>query len=63
MTLALIRVIMIAGVVWFSYSLLRSGTAHGSSLRWYDRTIHLLGAILMFALAIGGLLLLTGKLH
>jgi thiosulfate reductase cytochrome b subunit len=56
-------VLMIVGVAWFSFSLFKSALGKNPGLRWYDRTIHFLGAILMAAFAIGaGYLLVTGQL-
>ena len=54
---------MIAGVCWCSYYCFRIATQRGGSLRWYNRTIYFLGAILMAGFAIGGILLVTGKLN
>jgi hypothetical protein len=57
-------VVLLIGTCWFSFSLLMSATKRSSGLRWYDRTIHFLGSILMAALAIGGLYLMaTGQLN
>jgi len=55
-------IVMMAGAGWCSFSFLKSATKRGTSLRWYDRTIHFLGAILMAAIIIGGFLLISGKL-
>ncbi len=63
MQFATIRaVVMIAAVCWCSYSLFRTASKRGGSLHWYNRTIYFLGAILMAGLAVGGLLLVTGKI-
>jgi hypothetical protein len=57
-------VVMFVGACWCSFSLLMSATKRSSALRWYNRTIHFLGSILMAAVAIGGLYLMaTGQLH
>jgi hypothetical protein len=56
-------IVMIAGVCWCSYYCFRIATQRGGSLRWYNRTIYFLGAILMAGFAIGGILLVTGKLN
>jgi len=63
MQFATIRAIVkIVAVCWCSYSFFRIATKRSGSLRWYKRTIYFLGAILMAALAVGGLLLVTGKI-
>lgn len=63
MQFATIRtIVMIAAVCWCLYSFFRIATKRGGSLRWYNRTIYFLGAILMAGLAVGGLLLVTGKI-
>ena len=50
---------MFVGACWLSLSLFLSATKSSSGLRWYDRTIHIPGSILMAALAIGGVYLVA----
>jgi hypothetical protein len=53
----ILTVVMLAGTSWCSISLFMSATKNSSGLRWYDRTIYFVGAILMAALTIGGVYL------
>jgi len=63
MTFAAIRTIALMAVcAWGCFSLLKDAAGRGENLRWYDRSIRLLGAVLMAALVVGGYLLMTGKL-
>jgi hypothetical protein len=64
MKFATIRaIVLIAMACWCSYSFFGVAMRRGSSLRWYRRAIFFLGAILMAGVAIGGLLLVAGKLN
>ena len=52
-----------AGVIWCAVGLIKSAVRGERGLRWYDRFIRFAGALLMGALAVGGIFLTTGKWH
>ena len=62
MTFQMIRAIaLIAGTLSGAYSLFLDARGRGESLRWYDRTIRLLGSILLLGFGIGGMFMWFGK--
>ena len=55
--------IMFAGAGWCSFAFFKDAIRTGGALRWYDRVIRFLGALLMAGLATEGVFLLaSGKL-
>jgi len=62
MTLQIIRAIaLIVGALSGAYSLFLDARGRGEPLRWYDRTIRLLGSILLLGVGIGGMFMWFGK--
>jgi hypothetical protein len=59
---AMYAVMKLALVCGCSFYLFRNATRCDNTLRWYDRAIQFLGALLMAGLAIGGFLVIAGKL-